>query len=79
MGKSRQISLLLFNLLAILYLAVFFSSIYGLFVDEISLFGIVLEGWEKNALCLSGLFIVCVISVYPVISILYNVYKGCPK
>ena len=78
MDMPPKLNLVFFYLLAITYLAIFFSSIYGLFVDEIRLFGIVLQGWEKNALSLTGLFIVCAISVYPVLLTMYNVFKQCP-
>lgn len=78
MNIHPKLKLLLFYFLAIAYIAIFFSSIYGLFVDEIRLFGIVLQGWEKNALSLTGLFIVCAISVYPVLLTMYNVFKQCP-
>jgi hypothetical protein len=53
-----------FYILAVLYLFLFFGSIYGLFVDELSIFGYTLTGWGKNTLCLFILLIPGLITAY---------------
>lgn len=68
-----------FYTLAALYLLIIFGSIYGLFVDEISInvgddsrFHYSLTGWSKNLLCLFGLFIAGAASSYPIFLAVYR-------
>ena len=62
--------------LAILYILIVVGSIYGLFVNEISIFKFTLSGWKKNLLCLSGLCIIAVISTYPVLISVYRAFSN---
>jgi|GEM_PF-3891252 len=65
-----------FYLLAILYLWVFGSSIYGLFASEIhigvSSWGFTFSGWQKNLLCGAALLIVAILPAIPVIIAVRN-------
>jgi hypothetical protein len=62
--------------LAGLYLFMVFSPVYGFFVDEISLFNFTLTGTSKNLLCLFVLFIVGIISSYPMLLVVYRALKN---
>ena len=72
MDKKRIVKGLMFYLLSALYLFVGFGSIYGLVVDEIILFQLSITGGSKNALCLTGLLLVGLISAYPIVSAVHN-------
>ena len=61
-----------FLLLGVGYLFLFFGSIYGLFVKEISLGFGPLSGSKKNILCSLGLFLAIIIVLFPIISGLYK-------
>ena len=72
MGNEFFIKTLSFYLLAALYLFVVFGSIYGLFVDKITILHFSLTGWSKNLLCLAGLLIVGLVSAYPMLLAVYR-------
>jgi len=72
MDIKFYISIARFWSLSALYLFVVFSSIYGFFIDEIYFFGFTLTGWSKNLLCLFGLFILGIISLYPILIGIYR-------
>jgi len=55
-----------------LYLFLVFGSIYGLFVEEITLFTLSFSGSSKNIICAVGLLIAGAASMYPIISIVYK-------
>lgn len=61
-----------FLLLSIGYIFLFFASIYGLCVKEVSLGFVSLKGVSKNILCGFGLLLASLIGVYPVFLGLYN-------
>ena len=68
-----------FFLLAFLYLFVFFGSIYGFFVHELSIglgenskFNVSLIGWAKNLTCIFGLFLVAAVPSYLIARVLYR-------
>ena len=69
----KQYSLLI---LGIGYLFLFFGSIYGLFVKEISLGFGPLSGSKKNLLCGFGLLLAFIIGSYPLLSGLYKALSG---
>lgn len=75
-----------FFLLAFLYLFVFFGSIYGLFVNELTIgleadpnLNIVLTGWVKNLTCLFGLLLIGVVSAYPLVAAVYRALRDGGK
>ena len=64
------------------YLLLFFGSIYGLFVSDLSFkigsntdFHYSISGWQKNVLCCGGLLIVALIAVIPVVVMINNALK----
>ncbi len=72
-----------FYLFSFLYLFVFFGSVYGLFVDELTLglrqpsnVNITLEGWRKNALCITGLLIAALIPTVPLVTAICRALKS---
>jgi len=65
-----------FYILAALYTFVTFGSIYGLFVDEITIFQLSLTGWPKNLLCIFGLLVVSLVSSYPILLALHRAFSN---
>jgi len=65
-----------FYLLATLYIFVIFASIYGFFVDEITIFNFSLSGWSKNLLCIFGLLVASIASAYPMVSAVYKAFNN---
>lgn len=61
-----------FLILGIGYIFLFFGSIYGLVVNEVSLGFGVLTGSKKNLLCGFGLLLAIIIGSYPIISGLFR-------
>jgi hypothetical protein len=61
-----------FLLMCVGYIFVFFGSIYGLFVDEISLGFGPLTGTTKNILCGFGLLSVFILTTFILLSPLYK-------
>ncbi len=72
MNNDFYINKISFYLLSALYLFVVFGSIYGLFVDKITILHFTLTGLSKNLLCIFGLLIVGLVSAYPVILAIYR-------
>ena len=62
----------LFLILGIGYLFLFFGSIYGLVVNEITLGFGSLTGFKKNVICGFGLLSAIIIGAYPFLSGLYK-------
>jgi hypothetical protein len=68
-----------FYIILVLYLFLFFGSIYGLFVDELSIFDYTLTGWGKNTLCLFILLIPGLITAYYVGLAVYRALSTSQK
>ncbi len=79
MDTKSYIKLFSFYFLSALYLFVVFGSIYGLFVDEITLFGFSFSGWSRILLCLSGLLVAALVSAYPMFLAVYRALKNNAK
>jgi hypothetical protein len=70
---------ILFYIFCALYLFLFFGSIYGLFVSELSVklgtnpnFHYTLNGWTKNIACFSGLMLAGLIPAIPIVLAVYR-------
>lgn len=62
-----------FYLFAILYLAIFAVSVYGLIAEQITLGeNIVIKGAIKNTACWIGLLVVAAVPAIPIISAVYK-------
>ena len=75
-----------FYLLALLYIFVFFGSIYGFCVDELNIgfgadsaFNLSMSGWVKNLVCALGLLLVGAVSAWPIVSAVYKAIKGAEQ
>lgn len=76
MDVKFYISLTRFIALAAAYLVTVVGSIYGLLVSEIPIelgsLHYTLSGWPKNLICLGLLFLVAMISAYPILLAVYR-------
>ncbi len=79
MNIGKHLKPYVFVTLALGYIFLFFGSIYGLFVSEISIaittdpqYHITLTGWAKNLTCIFGLLINASVPVYLIGSALYK-------
>ncbi|UTA47156.1 hypothetical protein L1F30_13415 [Simiduia sp. 21SJ11W-1] len=72
---GNNLSSIMFYVFSAAYLFLVGGSIYGFFVNEISVFQYTLTGWSKNLLCLFGILIAGAVAAYPIVLAVYRAFS----